>query len=107
MSTVDEIAREHGLVSVAYVSSGGYSWAATEVFYDPAAVRFRWYSDSGCSCNYYGESVTGLGDFGDGDRDAAIEALKGAAGHWEGDADPETVARATDKVRDYRPEVTA
>ncbi|GAA2230381.1 hypothetical protein N1031_07020 [Herbiconiux moechotypicola] len=96
-----------GLVPVAGLSGGGYAWGRIEVYYSPRASRFYWLHESGCSCYHFGDAEPySLGDFSDGDRAAAIGALKGFS-HYEGDPSKEEYDRETAKVRDYRPEVTA
>lgn len=60
-------------IEVAHDSDGGYEWSAISIFYSPSARRYFWYSDSGCSCNWHMDYVDSLGEFEDGDRQAAIK----------------------------------
>lgn len=85
-----------GLVDVAYLhDSEGWDWSTIEVYYKPAARRFYWLDEGGCSCSYFGDGSYTLGDLRDGDAQAAIEALKAFHG-------PDNVTdRETAKVRDF------
>jgi len=53
---------------------GGYEWCDFNAFYSPSARRYFWHGDSGCSCNSWGEDLTGPADFQDGDRAALLRA---------------------------------
>lgn len=53
----------------------GYEWDEFRAYYDPKARIFYWHSDSGCSCNYWGDSLYTLGDFENGDRAALLAAV--------------------------------
>ncbi|MCZ9884626.1 DUF7574 domain-containing protein [Arthrobacter sp. B2a2-09] len=91
-----------GLVPVASLHAGGWEWGAIAVYYKPDARRFFWLSESGCSCTYFGDgSSYALGDFQDGDRQAAIEALKGFS-HWDDTPGRDDVEREATNVRNYK-----
>ena len=51
-----------------------YEWSRMDVYYSPAARRYFWYSDSGCSCNYFDASYAH--EFSDGSRQAASQAVR-------------------------------
>lgn len=55
---------------------GGHEWSTLKAWYSPSRRRFFWLSDSGCSCNYFGQDVDSLSDFQDGDMDALLRAVK-------------------------------
>lgn len=55
---------------------GGYDWNVLEAWWSPSLRKFFWLSDSGCSCNALGDSVTSVGDFEAGDRDALTSAVR-------------------------------
>lgn len=61
-------------VTVAELGEGGYSWAEFKAFYSPAARRYFWHGDRGCSCNGWSDDLTSASDFQDGDRAALIRA---------------------------------
>lgn len=54
--------------------SESYEWSRMDVYYSPSARRYFWYSDSGCSCNYF--DATHSHEFIDGDREAACRAVR-------------------------------
>lgn len=64
-------------IEVAHDSDGGWEWSAISFFYSPSARRYFWLSDSGCSCNWHMDYVDSLGEFEDGDRQAAIKEATG------------------------------
>ncbi|WIC90181.1 hypothetical protein SEA_VROOMVROOM_31 [Arthrobacter phage VroomVroom] len=102
---LSELIESEGLVEVAHLSAGGYEWSAIGVYYKPSARRFYWLTDSGCSCNWYGDGDYELGDLQDGDRQAAIQALKGLS-HYDGDPGRDDVEREAAQIRDYKHEET-
>ncbi len=55
---------------------GGYDWTTLNVYYSPAARRYFWHGDSGCSCNAWGDDVSTADDFENGSRADAIAAVK-------------------------------
>ena len=60
-------------IAVAHDSdSEGWDWSAISFYYSPSARRYFWYRDGGCSCNWHMDMVSGIGEFEDGDRQAAI-----------------------------------
>lgn len=56
--------------------SEGYDWTTLHAFYSPTARRYFWASDSGCSCNYWGEGFMSAAAFEDGDKAALKRALR-------------------------------
>ena len=64
--------------TVAVMDDGGgsYDWSEVRFFWSPSARRFFWRYDSGCSCNYWGDMGNYVSDFEDGDRDAALKAVR-------------------------------
>ncbi|WGH21380.1 hypothetical protein SEA_EMOTION_31 [Arthrobacter phage Emotion] len=101
-----ELKEAEGLVDVAGLSAGGWEWSEIRVYYKPDARRFFWRSESGCSCNYFGDfDDYTLGDFQDGDREAAIQALKGLS-HYDGDPGRDDVEREAAKIRNFKYEET-
>lgn len=103
MELYDLIEKE-GLVPVAGLHAGGWEWAAIEVYYKPDARRFFWLEESGCSCYGFGDYAPySLDEFGDGDRNAAIAALKGFS-YYEDNPSADEYHRETAKVRDYKHE---
>lgn len=101
-----ELIESEGLVSVAGLTAGGYDWSTVEVYYKPDARRFFWLEESGCSCYGFGDfGPYALGDFQDGDAQAAIKALKGLS-HYDGDPGRDDVEREAAKIRDYKHEET-
>lgn len=86
-----------GLVDVATLyGSEGWDWSEIAVYYKPAARRFYWLDEGGCSCSYFGDfGPYTLGDLQDGDRQAAIEALKAFGGPQD------VLDRETANVRDF------
>lgn len=97
---LSKLIETEGMVEVADIGDYDYSWSELKVWYHPVNDRWYWLSDSGCSCNYYGDNGPySLGDLEDGDRQAAIAALC----NW-GSSD--SVAREMESVRDYKHEVT-
>lgn len=101
MTGLDALVVAEDLVHVTGLSAGGYSWSETAVYYKPAADRFYWLAEGGCSCNYFGDDSYTLADFGDGDGDAALRALDDVS-HWEGEPSDEERARAKTALRDFR-----
>lgn len=57
-------------------SGGGYSWETTPFYYSPSARRFFWRSESGCSCNSWGDSIESVADFENGSRADALKAVR-------------------------------
>ena len=55
---------------------GGYDWTTFHAFYSPAERRYFWAGGAGCSCNYWGEDISSVGDFENGDRPALMAALR-------------------------------
>ena len=103
--SIDTIIDEHGLVPVADIfSSEGYDWSNIAVFYKPDARRFFWNQDGGCSCYGPGEYVDNLGDLEDGNRAAAIEALRSFSPYDEHDMSRWTDEKEREirKVRNFR-----
>jgi len=97
----DLIAQE-GLVEVASLSAGVWDWTTIAVYAKPDARRFYWLEESGCSCNFFGDADPYvLGDFQDGDREAAIKAVKGLS-HYDGDPGRAEVEREAASIRDYK-----
>lgn len=68
-----------GWVEVADLGEGGYSWAEFKAFYAPAARRYFWHGDAGCSCNGWGDDLTNASDFEDGDRVALLRGWESFA----------------------------
>ena len=63
------------LLEVFTFAGGDYEWAEFRAWKAPTG-GFYWYGDSGCSCSQYGDRVTSLADFGNGDRDALERAWR-------------------------------
>ena len=59
---------------VADLGEGGYEWTEFKAFYSPAARRYFWHGDSGCSCNYWTEAIDTADDFENGDKAALLRA---------------------------------
>lgn len=53
---------------------GGYNWTDFNAFYSPAARRYFWHGDSGCSCNSWSDDLSTAADFENGDKDALLRA---------------------------------
>ena len=102
MSRLSALVDAEGPVYVTGLRAGGWSWSETAVYYKPDAGRFYWLDEGGCSCNYFGEGDYTLGDFSDGDRDAALRSLA-TVSHWEGEPSAEERAQAASALRDFRP----
>lgn len=64
-------------VSVTGAGDYDWEWRGVRVWYSPSARRYFWYTDSGCSCNTYGDSMRSASDFRDGDRAAVLYAVEG------------------------------
>jgi hypothetical protein len=58
---------------------GGYEWTDFNAFYSPAARRYFWHGDSGCSCNSWSDGLGSAADFEDGDRAALLRAWESFA----------------------------
>ena len=71
--TVRGIEGTEGWIEVAHDSDGGYDWSAITIFYSPSARRYFWFRDSGCSCTGHMDDAWSIGEFEDGDRQAAIK----------------------------------
>ena len=66
-----------GFVPVVVADTGsGYSWRTLAAYYSPAAGRYYWVSDSGCSCDALGDGVNSTADFEDGSRGALVDAVR-------------------------------
>jgi hypothetical protein len=103
--SIGNVITEHGLEEVASLDSGEmYSWSTTEVYFQRSSGRFFILSDSGCSCNYFGEGVDALDDFAEATRTQAIDSLRGAGGSPSAysDLSADDVQREIAKVRDFR-----
>jgi hypothetical protein len=56
-----------------------YEWDDLDMYYDPRARIYRWYSSSGCSCNSIEEdydNMSSLDEMEFGRKDEAIRAVK-------------------------------
>lgn len=96
-----DLIKTEGMVEVASLGAASYDWDQTNVYYHPVNDRWYWLSESGCSCSNFGDwAPYSLGDLEDGDRQAAIRALRANANGFD-DTESETAA-----VRDYKHEVT-
>ena len=83
--------------AVAYMDDGGanYEWAEIRFFWSPSARRFFWRHEAGCSCNYWGSDPITVADFEDGDRTAALRAIR-EYGEYLNDAD-----KAAEAIRNF------
>lgn len=61
------------------VRAGDYDWEWSEivVWYSPSRRKYFWFSDSGCSCTYFGEYLTSFEEYKFGDRNAARREIMG------------------------------
>lgn len=101
--TLYDVIEDHGLEEVASLDSGEmYNWAKTDVYFQRSSGRFFILSDSGCSCNYFGDGVHSLADFVEVSRDRAIQALRDEAGSAYEALAADDVQREIAKVRDFR-----
>lgn len=67
----------YDLIPVAKLDfGGGYDWDELEVYYIESERRFFWLSGQGCSCDYLWEDARKLGDLENGDRKAAVQAIR-------------------------------
>lgn len=57
------------------LGSGGYEWDELHAFYSPSRRRFFWYSDSGCSCNSWGDELRTIDDFENGTKADLMAAI--------------------------------
>lgn len=73
---------------------GGYEWATLHAFWSPADRRYYWWGGSGCSCNYWGESLYTPSDFLWGDKAGLLRGIRAFADECFVDA-----ARSIDAVR--------
>ena len=53
-----------------------YFWDEICVWIDEDG-RLYWYSDNGCSCHFFGDTVTSLSELETGDREACFRAIDG------------------------------
>lgn len=65
---------EDWVLVLSHETGAGYEWSRMDVYYSPSARRHFWYSDSGCSCNYF--DVGWATEFSDGDREAVCRAFR-------------------------------
>ena len=64
-------------ITVARAFEGHWDWSEIEVLYSPSRKRYFWYSDSGCSCNGFGEYVESIeADYTSGTRAEAFKELR-------------------------------
>jgi len=56
-------------------SGGGYEWSEFKAFYSPAARRYFWFGDGGCSCNGWGDYLD-LAMFENGSREDLTRAWR-------------------------------
>ena len=62
----------------------GYDWDEAQFYYSPSARRFFWAHASGCSCNTWEGSIGLVSDFENGDRRAALAAVRRIAEDMHG-----------------------
>ncbi len=100
MSKLDEAVRDLQLVEVFEAGDYDYSWNIFKGWKAPSG-RFLWYSESGCSCYYFGADFGGIADFGDGDRDALERAFRewAGAGNGLGHTSTQEVIDGVEKLR--------
>lgn len=101
--SLSQVIDDNDLTEVASLDSGEmYSWSTTEVYFQRSSGRFFVLSDSGCSCNYFGDEVRDLSDLEEVTRQRAMEAIRdeGDGGYLAASADD--VQREIAKVRDFR-----
>jgi hypothetical protein len=100
--SIGNVITEHGLEGVAEVGDYDWDWSITGVYFQRSSGRFFVYSDSGCSCYSYGETVGALTDLSEVTRAQAIEALRAEGGGGYHAASADDVQREVAKVRDFR-----
>ena len=79
-------------------TGGGYEWETAHFYYSPVAHRFFWRADAGCSCRSWRDGVTSVSVFEDGDRQAAMKAVRRIVGDWYST----TAANALDTIEAIR-----
>lgn len=101
--SLENVIETNSLELVASLDSGEmYSWSTTEVYFQRSSGRFFVLSDSGCSCNYFGEEVHNLSDFEEVTRERAMDAIRDEGnGGWLA-ASADNVQREIANVRDFR-----
>lgn len=63
------------LVPVTSVNlGGGYDWDEFHAWYSPSRRVYYWASDSGCSCNSFGDGLDSIDDFENGRSRADVMA---------------------------------
>lgn len=81
-----------------------YEWSTLEAFYSPTARRYFWYGDSGCSCNWWGDTLTSEADFENGSKADLERAIRTFAGR--GSLNTGDFLTALDDLRRFKaPEV--
>ena len=82
-------------------AGAGYDWDEARFYYSPSARRFFWARDSGCSCNCWEDSIHLVSDFEDGDRGAALAAVRRIAESM-GDLPAVDAIDAADAIRTFK-----
>jgi hypothetical protein len=69
------LTEENNFTEVFLYYGGDWDWSAIGVYFSSEKNRYFWFVDGGCSCSSFGDSMSGLGDFCDGDKFAAAKAI--------------------------------
>lgn len=92
-------------------ASEWYDWAEITIWWDNRSRVYRWISETGCSCSYFGEGFPSqlLGELRAGPRDLAMKAL---TEFWEdagsySDRDRTAYDAARESLRSHRDPVVA
>lgn len=104
--TIDTIKSTARLIEVGSKFLGDYEWAQITVWYHPTEEKYFWYSDHGNSTTYYGERVSTVWDFENGDKDDALRAVRRFAdsySHYSYNR-PVTLDELWNAVWTFRPE---
>jgi len=72
---INTVVKKNGLVGVFGYMLGDYDWSEIGVYFSSEKNRYFWYTDSGCSCTYFGDNVGSMSEFCDGDKFAASRAI--------------------------------
>jgi len=81
---IENAGREHymdgylnsDLVHVTHEGHFDYDWVQTHIWYSPSHRRYYWHSESGCSCNSFGDYVNTIDDMESGTKADCLRALQ-------------------------------
>lgn len=79
-----------------------YEWGLISVYWSPQNRRYFWHADTGCLCNGWGENLTSMADFNDGDRNAVRSALRGFAQEHPYYASESQLAEALNTLANFK-----